>query len=139
MPKATANQFRLFLHPGAYWLMLSLRVAPALVPWRDAQFDTIRLGLIKVAARVTEMKSDDQGSSADIVARLRISCVVALDANPAPRHLSDGAKTAPNVEPVSVNPQHPLSKLWLAAGDGGAHPPARANRKGHAMAPPSAA
>ena len=25
--------------------------------WRDAQFDTIRLALIKVAARVTEMKT----------------------------------------------------------------------------------
>jgi hypothetical protein len=36
--------------------MLSLRsLAPRNSFWRDAQFDTIRLHLIKVAARVTEM------------------------------------------------------------------------------------
>lgn len=54
--KATANQFRLLLHTAAYWLLLSLRsLAPRNSFWRDAQFDTIRLCLIKVAARVTEM------------------------------------------------------------------------------------
>jgi hypothetical protein len=54
--KATANQFRLLLHTAAYWLMLTLRgLAPRTSFWRDAQFDTIRLCLIKVAARVTEM------------------------------------------------------------------------------------
>jgi Transposase DDE domain group 1 len=56
--KATANQFRLFLHAGAYWLMWSLR---ALMPqrslWRVAQFDTLRLRLIKIAARVVELKT----------------------------------------------------------------------------------
>jgi hypothetical protein len=31
------------------------RLAPKTSFWRDAQFDTIRLALIKVAARVTEM------------------------------------------------------------------------------------
>ena len=36
--------------------MLSLRgLAPKTSFWRDAQFDTIRLCLVKVAARVTEM------------------------------------------------------------------------------------
>ena len=50
--KATANQFRLLIHTAAYWLMLSLRaLAPKTSFWRDAQFDTIRLCLIKVAAR----------------------------------------------------------------------------------------
>lgn len=54
--KATANQFRLMVHTAAYWLMLNLRgLAPKLSFWRDAQFDTIRLALLKVAARVTEM------------------------------------------------------------------------------------
>src|SRR6185312_12311946 len=56
--KATANQFRLFLHAGAYWLLWSLR---ALMPkrslWRVAQFDTLRLRLIKIAARVVELKT----------------------------------------------------------------------------------
>ena len=54
--KATANQFRLLIHTAAYWLMLTLRgLAPRTSFWRDAQFDTIRLCLIKVAGRVTEM------------------------------------------------------------------------------------
>ena len=55
---ATANQLRLFLHAGAYWLMWGLRVSmPRRSVWRLAQFDTLRLRLIKVAARVVEMKT----------------------------------------------------------------------------------
>jgi hypothetical protein len=54
--KATANQFRLVLHTVAFWLLLSLRgLAPRTSFWCDAQFDTIRLCLIKIAGRVTEM------------------------------------------------------------------------------------
>ncbi len=57
-PKATANQFRLFLHAGAYWLLWSLRaLMPKASSWRVAQFDTLRLRLIKVAARIAEMKT----------------------------------------------------------------------------------
>ncbi|NQW08478.1 MAG: IS1380 family transposase [Alphaproteobacteria bacterium] len=52
---ATANQFRLLIHTAAYWLIHSLRgLAPKTSFWRDAQFDTIRLALIKIAGRVTE-------------------------------------------------------------------------------------
>jgi hypothetical protein len=55
---ATANQFRLLIHTAAYWLLHTLRgLAPRTSFWRDAQFDTIRLALIKVAARITEMKT----------------------------------------------------------------------------------
>ena len=57
-PKATANQFRLFLHAGAYWLLWSLRaLMPRASSWRVAQFDTLRLRLIKIAARIVEMKT----------------------------------------------------------------------------------
>jgi hypothetical protein len=56
--KATANQFRLFLHAGAYWLMWSVRsLMPKRSMWRVAQFDTLRLRLIKIAARVVELKT----------------------------------------------------------------------------------
>jgi hypothetical protein len=56
--KATANQFRLFLHAGAYWLMWGLRAAmPKRSHFAGAQFDTLRLRLIKIAARVVEMKT----------------------------------------------------------------------------------
>jgi hypothetical protein len=56
--KATANQFRLFLHAGAYWLLWSLRaLMPKASSWRVAQFDTLRLRLVKIATRVVEMKT----------------------------------------------------------------------------------
>jgi hypothetical protein len=54
--KATANQFRLVLHTAAYWLLHSLRsAAPKTSFLRQAQFDTLRLAFIKVAARATEL------------------------------------------------------------------------------------
>ena len=53
--KATANQFRLLIHTAAYWLMHGLRaLAPKRSFWRDAPFDTIRIALLKLAARITE-------------------------------------------------------------------------------------
>ncbi len=56
--EATANQFRLFLHAGAYWLLWSLRrLMPKRSAWRVMQFDTLRLRLIKIAARVVELKT----------------------------------------------------------------------------------
>jgi hypothetical protein len=45
---ATANQFRLLIHTAAYSLLHTLRgLAPKTSFWRDAQFDTIRLALIR--------------------------------------------------------------------------------------------
>ena len=42
----------------AYWLMLGLRASmPKRSMWRVAQFDTLRLRLVKIAARVFEMKT----------------------------------------------------------------------------------
>jgi hypothetical protein len=50
---ATANQFRLLVHTAAYWLMHTLRgLTPTRSFWRLAQFDTFRIGLIKVATRI---------------------------------------------------------------------------------------
>jgi hypothetical protein len=52
---ALANQFRLILHSAAYVLMHGLRdAAPRRSFWRTAQFDTLRLRLIKLGARVIE-------------------------------------------------------------------------------------
>lgn len=50
-----ANQVRLVLHTAAYWLMLTLRDAiPRPQPLASAEFNTLRLHLIKIAARVIE-------------------------------------------------------------------------------------
>ncbi len=56
--RGPANQLRLMLHTGAYWLMWSLRrLMPKHSSWRVAQFDTLRLRLLKIAARVVEWKT----------------------------------------------------------------------------------
>ena len=50
-----ANQVRLVLHTGAYWLMLTVRDAiPRTRDLACAEFATLRLRLIKIAARVIE-------------------------------------------------------------------------------------
>ena len=55
--RAAANQMRLFLHIGAYWLMWNLRgLMPSRSSWRVAQFDTLRRRLIKLAATVEVLK-----------------------------------------------------------------------------------
>ena len=59
--RASANQMRLFLHVGAYWLMWSLRtLMPRRSRWRVAQFDTLRLRLIKLAVRIDVLKTQVQ-------------------------------------------------------------------------------
>jgi hypothetical protein len=56
--RASANQFRLMLHTGAYWLLWSLRsLMPKRSTWRVAQFNTLRLRLVKRAARVVALKT----------------------------------------------------------------------------------
>jgi len=52
-----ANQFRLFLHMGAYWLLHGLRAAaPKRSRWRGATFETIRRMFVKIAVRIEELK-----------------------------------------------------------------------------------
>ena len=53
-----ANQFRLFLHSGAYWLLHQLRqTAPRRSLWRKATFETLRRAFLKIAVRIEELKS----------------------------------------------------------------------------------
>jgi hypothetical protein len=55
---AIANQVRLVLHTAAYWLMLTVRDAiPRMRDLANAEFATLRLRLIKIAARVIETAS----------------------------------------------------------------------------------
>jgi hypothetical protein len=50
-----ANQVRLILHTAAYWLLWCVRDAiPRPQPLASAEFNTLRLGLIKLGASVTE-------------------------------------------------------------------------------------
>jgi Transposase DDE domain group 1 len=53
-----ANQVRLVLHTAAYWLMLTLREEiPKVQDLAVAEFATLRLRLVKVAARIIETAS----------------------------------------------------------------------------------
>jgi hypothetical protein len=53
-----ANQVRLVLHTGAYWMMLAVRDAiPRPQALATAEFTTLRMSLIKIAARITETAS----------------------------------------------------------------------------------
>jgi hypothetical protein len=53
--RACANQFRLFLHGAAYWLLWTFQnCMPTRSPWRVVQFDTLRNRLIKLVAEVIE-------------------------------------------------------------------------------------
>jgi Transposase DDE domain group 1 len=46
------------LHAGSYWLLWSMRrLMPKGSAWRVMQFDTLRLRLIKIAARIVEQKN----------------------------------------------------------------------------------
>ena len=50
-----ANQVRLVLHTGAYWLLLRVRDnIPKLQPLAVAEFKTLQMHLIKIAARISE-------------------------------------------------------------------------------------
>jgi len=73
-----ANQFRLILHTAAYWLMHAMRKAvPRRSPLFRAEFATLRLHLIKIAARVMEG-----------AARIRISLPTACPHAALFRHLA---------------------------------------------------
>ena len=53
-----ANQFRLYLHTAAYWLLHRLRgAAPKRSRWRNATFETIRRSFLKIAVRVEQLKT----------------------------------------------------------------------------------
>ena len=53
-----ANQFRLFLHTGSYWLLHQLRrAAPRRSRWRRATFETLRRTFLKLAGRIEELNS----------------------------------------------------------------------------------
>ena len=55
---ASANQMRLVLHTAAYWLMLTVRdTIPKPRDLATAEFATLRLRLLKIAARIIETAS----------------------------------------------------------------------------------
>ena len=71
--------------------MWGLRVStPKRSMWRVAQFDTLRLRLIKIAARVVEMKTMIRVHLSDIMPRAGCHSLCPRT-HPAARHMTDGA------------------------------------------------
>jgi hypothetical protein len=74
--RSQANQFRLFLHMGAYWLLHSARMAaPKRSRWRGATFATIRAVFVKIGCRVEELRT-----------RIKDQAVVSCPPAACPRH-----------------------------------------------------
>jgi len=97
-----ANQMRLILHTAAYWLMLTVRDAiPKTHALATAEFNTIRLRLLKLGARIIEMAS-----------RVRLAFAVACPDATLIRHIAaalnaggavnDGAAIAPVTRPENL-------------------------------------
>jgi Transposase DDE domain group 1 len=106
-----ANQFRLFLHMGAYWLLHELRsAAPKRSIWRTATFETIRCTFLKIAVRIPRAQDPHQDGAALNLPE-RSSLDRARHLNRRLRSMSDAASAAlaPQLQPLRVAnvPQHP--------------------------------
>ena len=89
--KATANQLRLFLHAGAYWLMWGLSASmPRRSMWRCAVRHVAPAAHQSRRPRRRD-EDDDPRSAADVVPRPGYSAS-RTRAYTAPRHLTDGAQ-----------------------------------------------
>ena len=127
--RRTANQFRLFLHAGAYWLMWGLRAAMRNVrpcAWRSST--PCVCASLKIAARVVEMKTR-------ICLHLPTSCPdhailrIVLSPDTTSRHVATGDVGAP-FEPRDRNLQTPpLTPSPPPKSGGAGHPCGRASRK----------
>ena len=100
---ALANQVRLVLHTAAYWLMLDVRDAiPKVRDLARAEFTTLRLRLLKVAARIVETRHRVRIAFAAACPRGRRHRRPICGPDPA-TDLTDGA------EPLTSRPARPSS------------------------------
>ena len=78
-----ANQMRLILHTGAYWLLLDLRAAiPSWNSLRHTEFATVRLRLLKIASRIIERASRIRIALASCCPEAETFSLVALKLQP---------------------------------------------------------
>src|SRR4029077_9097958 len=98
-----ANQMRLILHTGAYWLLLDLRAAiPSWNPLRHTEFATVRLRLLKIASRIIEHASRIRIALASCCPEAETFTLVALKLQPS-GPLAAGA-TMPRRAPIHSPP-----------------------------------
>jgi hypothetical protein len=100
--RASANQFRLMLHTGAYWLMWSLRrLMPARSSWRVAPVR--HAAAAPAEARRPRRRLEDQGAGPSAQRLSRPSHPAARARTPAaPGHLTRG-QCRPDLEPFHID------------------------------------
>ena len=82
---ANANQMRLILHTAAFWLMWRIQQAiPKAAALANAEFATLRLRLLKVAARVIETASRIRVAFASACPDAALFRIIAAALRPAP-------------------------------------------------------
>lgn len=82
---ANANQMRIILHTAAYWLMWRIQQAiPKTTALAAAEFATLRLRLLKVAARVIETSSRIRIAFASACSEAGVFTAIATSLRPAP-------------------------------------------------------
>ena len=93
---------RLVLHTAAYWLMLTVRDAiPKPQPLATAEFTTLRMRLIKIAARITETATRVRIAFAAACPKPRCSAASRAASNPPDRdRRGDRPRTRP-IPPTS--------------------------------------
>jgi hypothetical protein len=81
---ALANQVRLVLHTAAYWLMLTVRDAiPKQQALATAEFVTLRMRLLKIAARIIETATRVRIAFAAVCPEAELFRGIALSLQPA--------------------------------------------------------
>ena len=101
-----ANQVRLVLHTAAYWLLLRLRDAiPDASPLAKAEFATLRLKLLKIAARVVEKAARIRIFFASACPEAR-SSVSSSAASPPPDRETRGAPCPAEPQPIKPQRRH---------------------------------
>ena len=82
---ANANQMRLILHTAAYWLLWRIQQAvPRTTALATAEFSTLRLRILKVAARVIESASRIRVAFASAYPDANVFRALATSLRPAP-------------------------------------------------------
>ena len=102
-----ANQVRLLLHTAAYWLMLTLRDAiPKPQPLASAEFKTVRLCLIKIAARVIETATRVRIAFAASCPQAALCSAASPSASSPPDRNTAGAPSPHTPGPANIQRRH---------------------------------
>ena len=109
---ANANQMRLILHTAAYWLMWRIQQAiPRVISLATAEFATLRLRLLKIAARVIETATRIRVAFASACPNARLSQRPPV---PVDRHRAQARACIANAAAPPKSPDQPINPASLS-------------------------